>query len=289
MKNFVFIILICFFASCSGTKKAVENTPKIGTEVLKTKDSITKKEVTVKKTNTTKKNEAKKPKQEFNQTLKKEFKPIHQLWDELLLKHVSENGNVNYKSFKTEYKKLLTYIHILNLMFSNETFDSLSKDEKLAFWINAYNAMTVDLILRHYPLKSIKDIKNPWDQRHWKLGNKWFNLNEIEHKILRKMNEPRIHFAIVCASVSCPKLPNKAFTASNIENQLTEATKEFLSDSTKNNITKNNLELSKIFQWFAKDFKQNGNLIDFLNRYSEIQISAKAKKSYKIYDWGLNE
>ncbi|WP_034041608.1 DUF547 domain-containing protein [Wocania ichthyoenteri] len=289
MKYLVLIFLFCFLAACSGTKKAVENTPKIGTEVLKTKDSITKKEVKVKKTNTTKKNEVEKPKQELNQTLRKEFKPIHQLWDELLLKHVSKNGNVNYKSFKTERKKLLTYIHTLNLMFSNEKFDTFSKEEKLAFWINAYNAMTIDLILRHYPIKSIKDIKNPWKQRFWKLDKKWWNLNDIEHEILRKMDEPRIHFAIVCASVSCPKLLNEAYTASNLEEQLIKVTQCFLSDSTKNNISENTLKLSKIFQWFAKDFKQNGSLVDFLNQYSGVQISAKAKKSFKNYNWGLNE
>ena len=76
----------------------------------------------------------------------------------------------------------------------------------LAFWMNAYNALTIDLILRNYPVDSIKDIKNPWDQRLWKLGDKWYNLNQIEHDILRKMDEPRIHFGIVCASFSCPKL-----------------------------------------------------------------------------------
>lgn len=277
------------FASCSGTKKLIENNPEIKAEVLKTKDSVIEKEIAVKKTNVINENNQGIPNEEFHQNLSKQTFPIHHLWDELLQNHVSENESVNYKSFKTEYKKLLNYIHTLDLMFSDEGLKTLSKDEKLAFWINAYNAMTVDLILRHYPIKSIKDIKNPWNQRHWKLGEKWYNLNDIEHKILRKMNEPRIHFAIVCASVSCPKLLNKAYTASNLDKQLTKATKEFLSDSTKNNISQSSLRLSKIFQWFAKDFKENGSLIEFLNQYSEVKISAKAKKSFKAYNWNLNE
>ncbi|MFD1615597.1 DUF547 domain-containing protein [Gelatiniphilus marinus] len=214
---------------------------------------------------------------------------IHQLWDELLAKHVSENGNVDYKSFKTEHKKLLDYIYVLSLFYANGAFNTISKEEKLAFWINAYNAFTIDLILRNYPLKSIKNIKKPWQQRLWKTVNIEYNLNEIEHEILRKMNEPRIHFAIVCASVSCPKLLNEAFTASNLDEQLTKVTKDFLSDSERNSITENNLKLSKIFQWFAKDFKQNGSLIDFLNQYTDVIISAKAKKSYKSYNWDLNE
>jgi hypothetical protein len=103
------------------------------------------------------------------------------------------------------------------------------------------------------------------------------------------MNEPRIHFAIVCASVSCPKLQNKAFTASDLDDQLTNATKEFLSDPSKNNLSKDSVELSKIFKWFSKDFKQGQSLIDFLSKYSDIIISPKASISYKDYDWNLNE
>lgn len=211
---------------------------------------------------------------------------IHEDWNTLLQKYVSENGNVDYEGFKNEHEKLLSYFKALNQTLSKETD---SKAHTLAFWINTYNAFTIDLVLRHYPIKSIKDIKNPWDQRYWKLGEKWYNLNDIEHNILRKMNEPRIHFAIVCASISCPKLQNEAFTASHLELQLTTATKDFLSDDTRNSISASHLELSKIFQWFSKDFKQNRSLINFLNQYTDIEISAKAKKSYKDYNWNLNE
>lgn len=227
---------------------------------------------------------------EFNQILTKtEHSNIHFLWNELLQKHVSANGNVNYKSFKTDYKKLLEYINILAILKSKPEFDSISREEKLAFWINAYNALTIDLIIKNYPVKSIKDIKDPWEQRLWQFGDKWYNLEDIEHKILRKMDEPRIHFAIVCASYSCPKLQNSAFTADNLEQQLTLATQEFLSDTNRNEISENALKLSKIFKWFDKDFEQNGSLIDFLNKYTDITISAKAKISYKDYNWDLND
>ncbi|ALJ05067.1 hypothetical protein APS56_07970 [Pseudalgibacter alginicilyticus] len=210
----------------------------------------------------------------------------HSIWNNLLQKHVSENGQVNYKGFKSNINLLQQYITTLSNTTPNETWN---KNEKLAYWINAYNALTVDLILQNYPVKSIKNIDKPWDQRLWKLGNKWYNLNDIEHDILRNMNEPRIHFAIVCASFSCPKLQNEAYIASNIEQQLTKATYEFLNDHNKNSISENNLELSKIFQWFAKDFKQNSSLIDFLNKYSDIRISKNAKKRFKDYNWNLNE
>lgn len=222
-----------------------------------------------------------------HQNVSKRFYENHELWEQLLKKHVTESGSVNYKEFQKDGKDLSAYINMLKMGYSK--INEYSQEKKLAFWINTYNALTVDLILRHYPIKSIKDIKDPWDQRLWKFGDKWLNLNEIEHKILRKMNEPRIHFAIVCASESCPKLQNEAFTASNLETMLTMSTKDFLSDSSKNEISANSIRLSKIFKWFTKDFKQNGSLIDFLNLYSDVQISNGASKSFKDYNWDLNE
>ena len=210
----------------------------------------------------------------------------HAIFNDLLKKHVSSDGNVNYNGFKSDSKTLQSYIDLLK---TYQPIDSWTKEDKFAYWINAYNALTIDLILRNYPTKSIKDIKDPWDQRLWQLGEKSYNLNDIEHEILRKMNEPRIHFAIVCASVSCPKLQNEAFTALNLEEQLTNATKEFLTDTSKNELSENNIKLSKIFKWFKKDFEQNGSLIDFFNQYSEVSISNDAKKSFKDYNWDLND
>ncbi len=210
----------------------------------------------------------------------------HSVLNNLLQKHVSAQGNVNYTGFKSDRNTFRNYISSLGNIMPNDTW---TKEDKLAYWINAYNALTIDLILRNPSVKNIKDIKDPWDQRLWKLGGKWYNLNQIEHEILRKMNEPRIHFAIVCASISCPKLQNTAFTALDLESQLTNATKDFLSDTSKNNISRNSIKLSKIFKWFLKDFKQNQSLVDFLNKYSDIDIMQNASKSYKDYNWNLND
>lgn len=210
----------------------------------------------------------------------------HSDWNKLLQKHVSEKGNVDYKGVKNEELKLKSYLTYLS---NNIPDDSWSQNEKMAYWINAYNAFTVKLIIDNYPISSIKDIENPWDIQFINLGEKTFSLNDIEHKILRKMNDPRIHFGIVCASISCPKLQKEAFNASNLNSQLDTATKEFLADTSKNNLTENSIEISKIFKWFAKDFKNEGTLVDFLNNYSEITISQNAKKSFKDYDWNLNE
>ena len=210
----------------------------------------------------------------------------HSKWNALLQTHVSDNGNVNYKGFKNDEERLHDYLEYLS---ENQPKSSSTKNEKLAYWINAYNAFTIKLIIDNYPIKSIKDIEKPWDKKFIPIGAKLLSLNHIEHEILRKMNEPRIHFAIVCASYSCPKLKNKAYTANRLETQLTNATKGFLADKNRNEISENNLKLSKIFKWFVKDFTVNGSLIDFLNKHSEVKISAKAKKRYVEYNWALNE
>jgi len=215
------------------------------------------------------------------------FVVSHDIWDELLQKHVSDQGNVNYKGFKADKTKFNSYLKLLS---ETPPQDSWSKDKTLAYWMNVYNAFTVKLILDNYPIKSIKDIDGPWNHRFIKIGDKWYTLNDVEHRIIRKMDEPRIHFALVCAAVSCPKLYNKAFTAKDLETDLVLLTKGFLSDASKNELNENNIKLSRIFKWYGGDFKTNGNsLIDFLNQYSDITISDKAKKSYKDYNWNLNE
>ncbi len=291
MKHIAPIVLIAFVMSCGSRKQAVANTPKEASEINITKDTITKDVQTIKETvvvsgSINAENEAIRPPEKQENLEASLYIFNHSSWNNLLQQLVSETGDVDYNGFKQQRSTLSNYISSLSDHIPN---GASSRAYTLAYWINAYNAMTIDLILRHYPIQSIKDIEKPWDQRHWKLGEKWYNLNEIEHQILRKMDEPRIHFAIVCASFSCPKLVNSAYTTDNLELELTRATEDFLSDTSKNNITENQLELSKIFQWFAKDFKQDGSLIDFLNQYSKIKISEKAKKRFKPYNWDLNE
>lgn len=284
MKYIIILLVIITLTSCSGTKRVTENTSKniIQVEQVKADDIINQEKDTV----ILEKHTANKEIKEVSEKIKSIKTFNHSSWNILLQKHVSNKGHVDYKAFKSNRNELINYITYLG---DHVPQDSWTREDKLAYWINAYNAMTIDLILRYYPIKSIKDIKKPWGQRFWKLGEKWYHLNEIENQILRKMAEPRIHFAIVCASFSCPKLQNSAYTPSGIDKQLTKAAKDFLNDSERNDISKNNLELSKIFQWFAKDFKQAGSLIDFLNQYSEITISDKAKKHFKDYNWNLNE
>ncbi|MFT5846088.1 MAG: hypothetical protein ACI902_000127 [Psychroserpens sp.] len=211
----------------------------------------------------------------------------HSQWNELLQKHVSDQGHVNYKGFKTDITK---FNHYLKSVSETPPQESWSKERTLAYWMNVYNAYTIKLILNNYPTQSIKDIDGPWNERFIKIGEKWYTLNDVEHRIIRKMDEPRIHFTLVCAAVSCPKLYNKAFTAKNLEADLELLTKGFLSDTTKNELSESSIKISKIFKWYGGDFKKDGeDLIDFLNRYSDFEISSKAKKSYTDYNWNLNE
>jgi hypothetical protein len=210
----------------------------------------------------------------------------HKQWDSLLKKHVSTKGNVDYKGFKKEPKQLQSYLDAL----ANKTPEkSWSKNAVLAYWINVYNAFTVKLIIDNYPVKSIKDINDPWGKKFFSLGGKKYSLEQIEHEILRKMDEPRIHFAINCASFSCPNLLNEAYTEAKIEKQLESVSKSFVNDKTKNTISADKIEISEIFNWFSGDFKTKGTLIDFLNQYSSTKINKKATVKFKTYNWNLNE
>lgn len=223
--------------------------------------------------------------------------PSHQLLDELLKKHVSKDGVVNYKGLIREKTKLEKYLDLISENAPDR--QTWSKNEQLAYWINAYNAFTLKLIVDNYPVESIQDlhptIKIPlintvWHIKFFQIGGKVSNLDEIEHKILRKeFEEPRIHFAINCASFSCPPLLNEAFVASKIDQQLDKVAEGFVNDPKRNKISADKLEISQIFSWFKGDFTKKSSLIDFLNQYAVIKINPNAKISHMKYDWTLNE
>ena len=255
-------------------EKTITLSPTLTTEEHKTKIEATINKTSTKTSSKLKKDTPISPKEKTD------------VWNELLMKYVNNDGDVDYKGLLKDKKKLEAY---LNNMAINSPQTEWSKKEKLVYYINIYNAGTVKLILDNYPTESIKNINKPWDREIIKIGESTFSLGDIEHKILRKMNEPRIHFAINCASYSCPKLINKAFTVSNIEKMLEMATINFVNDSKRNKITADKLQLSNIFKWYKKDFTDKGSLIDYINPYIKIDIAEKASISFLKYDWGLNE
>ncbi|MFN4144308.1 MAG: DUF547 domain-containing protein [Runella sp.] len=220
----------------------------------------------------------------------------HSAWDKLLKKHVNDKGFVNYTNFKKDYDELKKYLDMLS---NNAPNDKWSKEEQLAYWINAYNAFTVQLILDHYPgISSIKDIgskikipfvNTPWDIKFITIGGKKMDLNNIEHGIIRKkFNDPRIHFALVCAAKSCPPLRNEAFVADRLDKQLDDQGVDFLNDKTKNNITKEKADLSKIMSWYGGDFTKNMPIIDWVNKYSTVKIDKNTNITHMDYYWELN-
>lgn len=220
----------------------------------------------------------------------------HAIWDSLVSKHVTETGQVNYKGFIQDSVKLNEYLAILGSSHPSEK--NWTRDERLAYWLNAYNAFTVQIVARHYPQKSIKDIKNGipfvntvWDIKFIKIENEVYDLNNIEHGIVRpKFEEPRVHFALNCASVSCPRLRNEAYTAADLERQLTDQARYFLANPVKNKITAEKAELSKIFTWFKGDFTKGSQTIKgFINQYSEVKLTDDTKTSSLDYDWNLND
>ena len=213
------------------------------------------------------------------------------IFDSLLQKNVDKTGRVDYQSLKNNETLLDNYLAYIQ---NNEPTKDWSSNKKKAFWINTYNAYTIKIILNNYPLKSIRDIKidgkTAWKIPFVKVGQKRYTLDQIEQEILRKkFNDPRIHVGINCASVSCPRLWNFAFTEDNIASSLDNLMKVFINDTTRNKISKNNLEISEIFNWFSKDFMKNGTIINYLNTYAAIKISEKASIKYLTYDWSLNK
>ena len=210
----------------------------------------------------------------------------YSLWTEILQEYVSDNGAVNYKYLKNNKSAFESYLKLLSASAPKE---DCSIDVKKAYWINVYNAFTVQLIIKNYPLESIKDLRRPWDQSFIEIDGEKITLNTIEHEILRPMGDPRIHFAIVCASQSCPKLLKHAYEPNTLEDQLKYATTVFINDPLKNNINKSSVKISKIFKWFKTDFPKREAFIAFLNSYSNIKILAQADVDYLNYNWGLNE
>jgi hypothetical protein len=203
----------------------------------------------------------------------------------MLEKYVDTLGQVDYQNWLTEKDQLDAYLQTLEKL---PPLEQASKEAKLAYWINAYNALTVQLILENYPLKSIRDLDKPWDTICFQLKGKSYTMGAIEHEILRKMNEPRIHFAINCASASCPQLLNQAYREKQLETQLTERTRVFLMDTTKNKLQTDRIELSRIFLWFGNDFVSKEERLEFISNYSGMNLE-RPKIDYLPYDWSLNE
>ncbi|WP_426370224.1 DUF547 domain-containing protein [Pseudocolwellia sp. HL-MZ7] len=245
---------------------------------------------------------------------------MHTSWNTLLKSNVVaiNNGHstaVNYAGIKKQYSELKVYLDSLSVVTQSE-FDSWKKPKQLAFLINAYNAWTVDLIVTNYPdIDSIKELgsffSSPWSKEFVSLLGEKRSLDNLEHDLIRGAvdsegkavyGDPRIHFAVNCASIGCPALREEAFTADKLEQQLEEQTVRFLADSTRNFAKGNTLNVSSIFKWYRVDFekgyKNTDTLAQFMLQYpDELNLSPDQQKAltsgkmdieFLDYDWDLN-
>ena len=204
--------------------------------------------------------------------------PNYALYDSLLQKYVSSNGAVKYKALQAERAILDSVVAQFQAVAPQKEW---SKNERLAYWINAYNLFTVQLIVNNYPVKKITNLDGgkTWDVKRIEIEGKKYSLNQIENEILRpQFKDARIHFAINCAAESCPPLHN-------VQSLLDKRTRKFIRSSA-NTLTESNIKISKIFDWYAADF---GDIVTFLNKYASVKIKTDAKVEYKDYIWNINE
>ena len=218
----------------------------------------------------------------------------HQQFGVLLTKY-NQAGHVDYAGFKSEETRLDAYLEGLDRIDP----ESLAREERFAFYINAYNAWTIKLILSGYPgVTSIKKLgslfKSPWKKKIVRIDGRLTTLDHIEHDILRpEFKDPRIHFAVNCASRGCPPLYQEPFVGSQLDRQLNEVTRHFINSSEYNRLEGNTLYVSSIFKWFSEDF--NDDIIGFFQKYASGRLksdidsrSSALKIKYLDYDWSLN-
>lgn len=228
----------------------------------------------------------------------------HSAWQQFLDDHLQMVSDgitrLDYAAVGSRgHEVLLRYLGMLQ----RSPILSMSRDQQRAYWINLYNAGTVSVILEHYPVASIQDIDispgwfsdGPWGKKLFKIAGQDVTLNDIEHRILRPIwQDPRLHYALNCASIGCPNLQQRAFSAENSEQLLDQAAISFINHKRGANVIKGKLELSSIYRWFKADFGgADGAVIDHLKRFAHPALSAKLREVDEIddhqYDWSLNE
>jgi hypothetical protein len=234
----------------------------------------------------------------YNRIKENTSSPVsHTAWDALLQKHVRPEGEVHYRGFLQDSLQLRQYLDQLGQNPPND--QHWTPDERKAYFLNLYNAATVLLILRHYPVQSIKDIgpslqipfvRSTWTIPFINISGQTFTLDNIEHGIIRKeFADPRIHFAVNCAARSCPVLHHRAYRGEGLNEQLDQQARQFINDPRFNRLAPDSIQVSSIFKWYSGDFPKGTAFIDYLNQYSEVKINPTATVTYADYDWKLNE
>lgn len=221
--------------------------------------------------------------------------PDWSLYNTLLSKYVVQSENDGTHYIGLDYSTLgkdPRFDELLNILQSYPVDTLTEPSQRIAFYINAYNIFAIKMVVDHYPLDSIRDVgsilRPVWKRRAGTLGGDDVTLDQIEHDILRKLGEPRIHFAIVCASVSCPDLRAQAFESELLSEQLDEQVSGFLRNAQKGlEVDKGLIRVSKIFDWFEEDFEPAG-VESFIRRYRDLPANTRVRANLD-YDWSLND
>ena len=221
----------------------------------------------------------------------------HELFDQVLRKYVNPQGLVDYAGLKSDSETLESY---LNLLAVNAPGNKATFQTGLAFWINAYNALTIKGVLDHYPITSVRKVKlfgGFFSRIKFQVGGRSYTLDNIEHDIIRyEFSDPRVHFVLICASLGCPILESRAFVPETLEKRLDNATANFINNPEKVRLDRDNgvLHLSQIFEWYTEDFEDtHGTVISFISEYlPEVDAAFLREEEVKIqyleYDWSLN-
>lgn len=227
----------------------------------------------------------------------------HTPWDNLLSRHVrtSDQGVnlVDYNGFSTGDRTMLAdYITIL----SGVPISQFNRDQQLAYWVNLYNALTVRVVLDHYPVESIRDIDispglfatGPWDKKLISIEGENLTLNDIEHRIMRPIwRDPRIHYVVNCGSIGCPNLRDRAYSGTEIDTALDRAATAYVNDPRGVSVVDGKVSVSKIYDWFIEDFGgSEGMVLRHLQRYAAPELAARLEAIGKLsdvhYDWSIN-
>lgn len=227
----------------------------------------------------------------------------HTNWQQFLSNNLKVNGSRSYLDYSdipaADRALLADYLSLL----STTPISQFNRSEQQAFWINLYNALTVETILNHYPVSSITDIdispgwfsNGPWGKKLIRVEATELSLDDIEHRILRPIwQDPRIHYAVNCASLGCPMLQPSAFTPENSEHLLNQGATAFINSSQGVTLSNKSITLSKIYDWFAKDFGRNETeLLEHITQYAAPELKTILQQQPNIdryqYDWQLND
>ncbi len=228
----------------------------------------------------------------FILSVQSQIKIPHSKWTALLQEYVDPYGIIDFKGLKADEEKVDEYLEILS---ANHPGPYWKIDEQKSYWINAYNAFTVKLILMNYPVKSIMDIKeddkDAWHIPFIRIGDKLYTLDYIEKTmLLGQFNDSRLHFVINCSAKSCPILRNKAYSTSNIDIELRLATKRFITDRRFNILDENHLQVSQLFFWYKEDFLRDEESIQiYINKNTpHLEVHNNATLNFLNYNWNLN-